>query len=223
MSGVGYFAQLGAAALFKCALVLPASGIWHADAEMASDLPLTPGPQVLMLAGTSYTCAIVRQVDFAGVRSVRLVGGLGGWRMVVPPKQYSSAAGVPLAVVLSDLAATVKESPPVVDPSLPPNLGTGYVRQGGLASLALQQLLGGSWYVSSAGIVQTAPVLPVPILSPFQAIRVQGAPGIYEIATDFPADWTPGKLFVGPTVTGTINRVMHTATGTKLRTEVMVP
>ena len=217
----GYFASLNGLPLFKVCLVLPFSGIFHADVQMAVDVPLTPGPQLLMLAGASYTCSVIRATEEIGYRGVRLVGGTGGWRKAVPPKQYASPAGVPIAVVLADVAATVQEIPPVVDPSVPPTVGTAYVRQGGLASQVLQNLLGDAWWMDPTGTVQTAPRLPTPIVTPFNVTKVWGAPGIYEVATEYPSTWIPGMTFLSPTAFGTISRVTHTADGVKLRTEVM--
>jgi len=215
------FAQLGASDLYRLALTLPLTGIWHADVEMSVDVPLMPGPQALVFAGTTYACSVVRTTDFAGVRSVRLVGGTGGWRTVVPPKPYASPAGVPTQVVLADVAATVLEIPPVVAPTVPPTLGTAWTRPGDYASVTLNATLGESWWMDPTGTVQSAPRVPLPILTPFEATAVMGTAGIYEIATEFPADWTPGKLFVGVTVQSTINRVMHMAQGSRLRTEVV--
>ena len=216
----GFFASLNGLPVYKLALVLPAVGIWHADIEVAEQID-APGVQSLIFSGTPYTCAAIRTTDFAGTHNVRVVGGTGGWRKPVLPKQYASPAGIPTAVVLSDLAATVQELPPVVDPTVPPTIGTGFLRQGP-ASLVLWQLLGNAWYMDNTGTIQTAPRLGVPIATPFQTIEVHGAPGVYEIVTDFPASWLPGMTFVSPTASCTVSRVMHTATGSSLKTEVMV-
>jgi hypothetical protein len=216
-----YYADISGVPIFMAALTIPMAGNWHADVvcDVAIDIV---GPQVLTLAGSAWVCTPIRAIDFAGRREVRLVGGQAGWRKPVPSKQYSLPGGVPTAMVLSDAAIFVQEPPPVVAPSVSPTLGTGYVRQAGLASLVLQGVLGDSWYMSASGIVQTAPRLPTPIASPFNAIDVHGASGRYTIATEFPADWAPGAVFVGPTVSGTVNLVRHVLRQDSLRTEVMV-
>lgn len=220
---VAPFASLNGVLLSRLRLVLPYAGIWHADAWVTDDtLPLPAGPQVLSLAGTNYACSIIRVIDFAGSREVRLIGGAGGWRRPVPAKDYASPAGVPTNVVLSDAAATVGELPPVVDPSVPPTLGPSWERQAGAASLVLWSALSLGWWMDPAGVVQTAPRLPTPITSYFDAIAVQGAPGRVLVATDTPGDWTPGRTFLGATVSGTVNRVMHTVEPIRFRMEVMV-
>jgi hypothetical protein len=218
----GFWASLNGLPVHKLALVIPAVGLWHADVEVAEQIDAA-GPQVLIVSGTTYTCAAYRTTDFAGTHNVRLVGGTGGWRKFVPPKQYQSPAGVPTSVVLSDVAATVQEIPPVVDPSVSPTIGPMFMRQGGSASLVLWQLLGNAWYMDPTGTIQTAPRFGVPIATPFQTIEVHGCPGVYEVVTDNPESWVPGMTFVSPTVTTpvTVSRVMHTASGEAFKTEVM--
>ena len=133
------FAQLSGVPITRLRLVVPALGLWHVDADLATATDVS-GSQTLVLSGSNWTCAVVRAVDFAGVRSVRLVGGAGGWRKTVPALQYASPAGVPTATVLGDAASLGGEMPPVIDPSVPATLGTNYVRQAGPASLVLQDL-----------------------------------------------------------------------------------
>jgi len=221
---LGPFASLNGIIATHCMLVLPLTGIWHADVRL-STAPIAPfvGPgQVLVLNNTTYTCAVVRSIDLAGVRMVRLVGGTGRWRTSIPAQQYASPIGVSTSVVLTDAAVTAGELPPVVGPTVPPTLGNAFVRRAGLASLVLQQVLGDTWWMDPLGVVQTVPRIPTPIATAFAAEDVAGAPGVYRIATESPDDWQPGSLFVGPTVSGTINRVMHVATPERIRTEVMV-
>jgi hypothetical protein len=219
----GPFAALTGLPITKLHLVVPALGLWHADVLLAQAVDLT-GPQVLLLSGSTWNCTAVRAVDFSGARSVRLVGGAAGWRKSVPALQYASPAGVPTVTVLADAAGLVGELPPVLDPSVPQTLGSAYVRQRGAASLVLQDLQDRgvlSWWVSPLGIVQTAPRLPTPILSPFVAEQVHGAPGWYRVATEAPGDWQPGALFRSVTVSGTISRVEHRIERGQLWTEVL--
>jgi hypothetical protein len=216
-----YYADLTGVPIFTAALTIPAAGIWHADVVCDTAIEIA-GPQVLSLAGSAWVCTPIRDITFAGRREVRLVGGQAGWRKPVPFKQYQAPGGVPLAMVLGDAAAFVQETPPVVDPSLSPTVGLGYVRQAGLASLVLQGLLGDAWYMSATGVVQTVPRLPTPIATPFTVMDVHGASGTYIVATEFPADWAPGAVFVAPTAAGTVNRVRHVLRESDLRTEVLV-
>jgi hypothetical protein len=221
VSGPGFFCSLNGLPVVRGRIVFPAAGIWHADVEVAQPIAPPVGPQAIILNNVPYVCAAIRSVIFAGLLSVRLVGGTGGWRSTVPPMQYASPAGVPISVVLADAAAVAHEIPPVVDPTVSPILGPAYVRQVGPASLVLQQCLGNAWYMDQTGTVLTAPRIPTPIVTPFQAIAVDGAPGIYEIATDFPTDWTPGRLFASLIVQGLVSRTTYIISEGKFRVEVM--
>jgi hypothetical protein len=229
----GLFASLSGVPITRCRLSVPYSGIWHADVMLDRALPAPlVGPQVLVLSGSTWACAVVRTGDYAGVRSARLVGGAGGWRRLVPgaalPPPLISPVGVPVALVLS-IASTLAGELPVNlagytgSPLLgAPPLGGAFVYQAGPMSLVLQDVLGDAWYMDPTGVVQTAPRLPTLIVSPWAATAYDGASGIVEIATDFPGDWQPGATFVGPVVSGTISRVTTTLTSGSLRTEVML-
>ena len=198
-------------------IVWPFSGLWHASLMLATPT-LPSGPQVLLFDGVSWTCFAVRSLSFSGMRGVLVVGGFGGWGKPVPPKQYGQGA-VPTAAVLTDAAVACGEPPPVGAVGTVP----AFVRQGppATAGSVLQQLLGDGWWVNQAGTVQCTPRLPKPVLSPFQAIALDGAPGIYTIATETPGDWIPGATFIGPTVSGTASRVSHALLPGTIRTEVM--
>jgi hypothetical protein len=221
---VSDFASLSGVPITRLHLVVPALGMWHADVNVAEDVSMPPGMQVLQLSGSSWSCTSIRAIVFAGARSTRLIAGTAGWRKVVPAKQYASPIGVPTATVLGDVAGTVGEAPPVLDSSVPVSLGTGYVRQTGAASLVLNDLQDRGvlqWWVDSTGTVQTMPRPATPIVSPFVAEEVHGAPGWYRIATEFPGDWQPGSSFAGVTVSGTISRVEHRIEREQFWTEVL--
>ena len=216
------FADLSGIPIVRAKLDIPLTGIWMADVKLDRAVgPALTGPQVLTLAGSQWVCSPLRAIDFTGTREGRLVGGQGGWRTSVPALEYASPSGVPTALVLSDVAGTVREIPPVLSPTVPATLGQYWCRQAALASLVLWQILGSGWYMDPTGAVQTAPRFPTLIPSPFYATAVDGCVGRYEIATEFPADWVPGATFLGPTVSGTVSRVMHILEAGSLRTEVL--
>jgi hypothetical protein len=212
------FATLSGLDILSARVVFPFAGIWHASIVLAGVAP-SPGPQVLLIGTASYLCAPVRDITFAGQRGVLVVGGSGGWRTPVPPKQYGQGA-VPIQAILIDAAASCGELPPIG--------ATGsvaaYVRKGSpyTASTALQELLGNAWWMGPTGNVQAIPRLPTPIVSLFDAMAVNASSGVYQIATESPQDWVPGCTFLGPTVSGTVSRVTHFIEPGTLRTEVMV-
>lgn len=220
------FAALSGIPITKLHLVVPAQGIWHADVSLAESIDV-PGPQTLLLSGSTWIGSAIRAVDFAGVRQLRIVGGTGGWRKPVPALEYSSAVGVPTATVLADAAALVQELPPVIGPTVPFSVGIYWIRQAGAASLVLWDLVQAAvlaqWWLDPMGLVQTIARSTLPILSPFVAEQVQGAAGWYRIATESPGDWMPGRTFFGPTVSGTVNRVEHRIAKGRFWTEALVP
>jgi hypothetical protein len=221
----GLFASLTGLPVVRLALTIPFTGIWHADVSLDRAIDLS-GPQVLTLSDFVGACSVVRAVDFTGARSVRLVGGTGGWRSIVPPLQYQNPGGVLLSAILGDVAATVGEIPPVVGPTVSPVAGPAFVRQGGAASLVLQDLFGASWWMDQTGTIQATPRLPTAILAPVDVLQVRGSSGIYRVASvgDILAPWVPGALFASVTMTApaTVNRVCHVLEDGALRTEIMV-
>lgn len=221
----GLFASLNGIPIVKMAWVLPWAGIWHADVTLDRAIGPATGPQILTLSDLVGTCAVVRSVDFTGARSVRVVGGTGGWRTFVPPLQYQTPTGVPVAAICADAAASVLESPPVVGPTVAPLAGPSFVRQGGAASLVLQSLFADGWWMNLAGVVQVTPRVPTPIATPFDLLDVRGASGIWKIASqsDILSAWIPGSTFLGPTMTSpaTVNRVTHLLENGELRSEIV--
>ena len=221
-----FFASLSGLPIVAAVVVLPYSGIWHADIRLDRAIGPSAGPQILTLSDLVMPCAVVRSVDFTGARSLRVVGGTGGWRTVVPPLQYQSPTGVPVALVAGDAAALVLEAPPIVGPTVAPVGGPTFVRQGGVASLVLQSLFADGWWTNPlTGVVQVTPRLPTPIVAPFDLLEANGARGIYRIASqgDILTPWVPGATFLGPTMTspGIVNRVTHIVEGARVRTEVL--
>lgn len=213
-------ATLGSVAIYRGKLVLPYTGIYHAELVLDAATDLS-GPQTLTLAGVTWALAYVRAIDFAGERGVLLVGGAAGWRTVIPSKQYGQG-GVSAQMILQDAAVACGELAPVIDASVPP-VGQAWNRATGPASDVLRLFLGDGWWMDSSGRVQTALRATTAISSAFSALHVNGAAGVYEIATDSPGDWVPGRTFSGPTVSGTLSRVEHEVKGPSLVTRVMVP
>jgi hypothetical protein len=214
-------ADLSGIAIVHGRIVQPYSGLWHADLILATATDIS-GAQSLNFAGVAWICAYVRAIDFAGDRGVRVVGGFGGWRTTIPAKQYGSGQISTLAVV-ADAASACGEPTPVLAASVSPFVGSGWARQAGLASQVLYQILGPNWWVNpTTGVVNTGTRTATAVTSPFQALAVHSAPGVYEIGSDKPNDWTPGVTFSGPTVNATVSRVTHIITPDKLRVEVMV-
>lgn len=213
-------ADVAGVAVYDGRIVVPFTGLWHASLTLFDEVTLT-GPQTLTVQGVTWLGAVIRSIVFTGRTGVRLVAGKAGWRQTIPSKQYGALPPATVAV-LTDAAAACGEPTPVVDPSLPQYVGAAYVRAEAPASTVLDQVIGVGWWADRNGIVQTSARAGA-VVSPFQATKVSGAVGWYEIATDSPQDWTPGATFTGPTVQGTISRVEHHITSERVRTRVLVP
>lgn len=212
-------ADLSGVAITHGLITQPFSGLWHADLVLAQATDIS-GPQTLNFAGVPWSCAYIRAIDFSGERGVRVVAGAAGWRTVIPGKQYGAGL-VATSLVCADAAAACGELPPVIDASIPTTVGSAFLRANALAADVLQRLLGDSWWADRNGVVQTS-ARSGTVTSAFQAMSVKGAPGIYEISSNAPNDWQPGVSFSGPTISGTVSRVMHRIEPDRLRLEVMV-
>jgi hypothetical protein len=210
------YAALSGTQVIHGSITIPFSGIIVADVVLAEPKDVT-GMQTLQLADQSFQCTVIRAINFAGARGVRLLGGAAGWRTQLAPKQYGSwGVSVQMSVVLSDAAAEAKEKIVIAtDRTL-----QGFIRRQQAASFVLNELLGASWWMDPTGIVQTRPRDVTPIASDFIAESVIGASGIWKIATEAVADWQPGRTFNGPTSQGQVSRVEHKVTKGTLRTIV---
>ncbi len=212
------FASLNGTPVTRARVVLPFTGIWHADVWLDRVVDVS-GPQTLLVAGLSLTCAVVRAVDFTGQRMLRVVGGAGGWSQVPATPLFWAQAQ--LSTILGDVANAVGEQVNVqADRQVTPFC----VLDGATpASRALQDLAGDGWWVDAAGVAQVG-VRPAPaIASPFTLRDVDGPPGIYHVDTEAVGDWMPGATFSGPTGSGTISRTTLLLDSGRLTVEVMIP
>lgn len=217
------FASLNGTPVTRARIVIPYAGIWHADIwlDRVAD---TSGPQALLVNGLSMTGTVVRQIDFAGESSLRLVGGGGGWSKPATPQLYK---GANVSTILGDTATSVGEQ---VHVSADRQVSPFYVvssedAQGRPlpASQVLQELVGDTWWMDPSGVVQTSSRPTPTIASPFTVRAVDGPPGVYHVDTDTIGDWMPGATFAGPTASGSVSRVTHILDSGTLHTEIMIP
>lgn len=210
--------KLNGVPLNAARVVRPAFGLWHIDATLVGSNEPT-GSQVFTYSNMTLKCAIYRSILFAGVRRLRLIAGTGGLRNPLPSKFYGpQQGGIQLSLVLSDLQAESGEQVVATDRLL----GTSFTRAAGPASAVLRNLFGSGWWADNSGVMQTKDRDTSAITSPFIAMNVEGASGLYTIASEFPQDWLPGRSFSGPTVSGVISRVTHEISSAAARTWVMI-
>ena len=212
------FAQLnGQTPVIRARVSIPYTGIWHADVwlDRVADVA---GPQTLVVNNLTLTGTVLRQIDFTGASTLRIVGGGGGWSKSVAPAFWSQPN---ISTVLGDVAALVGERVNVVADS---QVDPFYVVLGDQpASNVLQELAGDGWWMDPMGTTQVGPRASSTIATPFTLRDVDGPPGVYHVDTDDVASWMPGAAFSAPTGGGIVSRVTHVLDGGKLRTEIMVP
>lgn len=201
-------------------IAIPYYGTWAADVALASQDTISSACTLVIgdmtLRGTAY-----RMASFSGSRTVRIVGGYGGWRKDVPSQSYQNPSGVFLSMVLGDAAKIVGEQ---LSLSSDVNLGQFYVREAAPAQRLLRQLAGPLWYVDTAGVTKVGARTTGTITSPFQVISWSGSQGKFTIATENYSDWMPGKTFTSTTVTSQQTVSMATFTlenDGKLRLDVL--
>jgi hypothetical protein len=200
---------------------LPLYGIWVADVVLPVG-PTVSGLVTLVVGSLTLVGTPARQTEYAGDRTVRLIGGRYGWQRDVVAKGYANTSGVRLADVLSDVAAEVGEAVTGYDADA--TVGEHYARLAGVASRVLRDLAGALWYVRPDGVTSLAPRPSTPIVSAFQVISRDGPTARTVVATETPEDWMPGRRFASVTTPDlqTISHVSLVADESgKLRAEVL--
>ena len=130
-------ATLNGRACSEARVTIPRYGVWSGWCTLtdAPPVPDTPGGLSLVVAGLTMRCTAVRQADRAGLRSVEIVGGYGGWDRTVRPQGFPADNLVGLAAYVSDLATQAGEHIQLDVPDR--KLGPLAVRLGGDASGAM--------------------------------------------------------------------------------------
>jgi len=177
-------------------LTVPYYGTWVADVTLALATAIPPAV-TLTIGDMVMVGHVLRMASFAGSRSARIVGGFGGWPKAVAARAYRSAGGVRASMVLGDAAIEVGEQVKLATDS---TLGTAYVREAGPASRVLRYLAGSLWWVDALGVTQVGARAAMAITSAFTVVAYNGGRGRFEVATEAPADWQPGRTFTSPTV-----------------------
>ncbi len=215
------YASLSGARVTSATLTLPGWGLWSADVELATDAPI-PSACALTIANLTLVGHVHRTAAFAGNRSARVVGGAGGWRRTVGARDYGfPGVGVPLSMVLGDLAAEVGER---LAPFADGVTGEHFVRETAPASRVLRQLVGIEWWVDAVGVTHIGARPTVPVRSDYLVERRAGAMGRFTVATEDVAAWQPGAVFANALVTDVQTVASATVAmgeGGRLRIEVM--
>lgn len=216
------FCSINKARVTHLNLVIPARGIWTADAKLDNVIEFTGSDVTLVLAGLTMVGSVIRSGNYSGVGSLRIVGGHGGWLRTIDQRFYQNPFGVKLAPVVTDAANAVGETIVVDDDT---TLGLFFTREKAPACRVLNQTCP-SWFVQPDGVTRVGTRATSVISSRFDVTsdNVEPNTGRIPIATDFPEDWVPGATFNAPTLGETlqISGVVHNLTPERLRSEVWV-
>lgn len=184
----------------------PFYGAWSADVTMAAadeivDTQKRPTTAVTLVIGDlTLRGTIVRQAVYGGARSIWIVAGAGGWRNVIAAKGYAQSSGIKLSTVLNDAARAAGESIVI---GTDRTIGTSYAREKAAAERVLALETAGAWWIDTSGVTQLAARTSTLVVAPFTVVKHLGGAGQFEIATDTPSQWQPGRTFTAPQTPGT--------------------
>jgi hypothetical protein len=191
MSESELFMALNGQRIVSGQVMVPYYGCWTGDVTLA--LPTSiPNNCTLQIGNLTLTGFAYRMSSFAGSRTVRLVGGYGGWRLPVPFQEYYNAGGVSLSTVLKDAANTVGEQ---INIPTDVNLGSYFIRENAPAQRLLRLLAGPEWFVDPNGVTQIGQRTIQNITSAFLINHWNGGQGSFEVSTEDYASWLPGRFF----------------------------
>lgn len=196
-------------------VVVPRYGIGHAEVVGASDWILTIGSQVPVVLGDLTLTMTVADGDAFGAESRwTLVAGYGGWSTTVGAKAYRSDSGILLSTTLQDLATTCGE---LVNVTADRVVGYAWTRMQGLASVALEELVGSEWYIDPGGVTQIGP-RPASSISPLDVVVERYEPSIRRATVSLNDD-SYTQLLPGATLSSPALNTPFTIASTTYRIE----
>ena len=191
------FAELNGQRIVSGSLIIPYYGCWAGDAVLATALTTTD-PLAITIGNLTMKGHDYRSAGFAGSKSVRYVGGYGGWRKAVPSQSYYNPNGVAASVIIGDVAHTVGEQYKLTSDY---TVGSYFIRENAEAQRTLNQLTNGVWWMGLDGVTNVGPrTVKTPITSAFTVNAWSGDKGRFEISTEDLASWMPGRTFVSANV-----------------------
>lgn len=185
---------------------IPGSGIWIVDVSTAEGKVFAAGDAAtLVLSDLTMRGTIVTGGEYVGQASYLIVGGFAGWSKVVKRRAYRTDSGVKLSQVAKDLAADAGEQL-VLDPGAERPLGYAWERLGGVASSALRDLVGSSWWVAPDGVTHVGPRPATTVSTATKIVLESYDPRIKRATLSTPDDkiasFLPGATFTAENMTG---------------------
>jgi thiol-disulfide isomerase/thioredoxin len=203
---MSYFAAVNGLQIVSGRLLIPDTGLWTADLQLAGAVPLS-GVATVVIGNLTLVGSVYRSSAYGGQVSARLVGGAGGWRTVIPAQGYGNAGGVKLSTILGDAASACGETISVNADSPVGNAFTRLALFDAVASDVLQYAVDGGyisgWYVDPTGTTQTGDWPAETISTPFTVTDQRPDEGVIVVATEDYASWMPGCQFAAPQLSGT--------------------
>lgn len=173
---------------------IPEFGRWFADVTIDEPVQLS-GRVELKIADVTLSCTVMSGGPYQGRGRFHLVGGAGGWGSTVPAKSYANDAGVKHATILGDAASEAGETIETISPSL--RAGPHYTRPKDAASLVLEQLAPGAWYIDATGVTRLGKRAPSAPRGAVTKTSVDLARGTMTIAADEIGWIVPGLVIDG--------------------------
>ena len=142
----------GSSSVVRARVQIPAWGRWWCDLDLEGDLSIAAGTSVnVLLGGIELVGATVSGGSAYGRSAYRIVAGTDGWSSEVAAESYQDDAGVPIKVLVQDVASLVGETVQ----SLPTTrVGQHYARRSGYAIETLNRVAPRAWYVGFDGITR---------------------------------------------------------------------
>lgn len=194
--------DLAGASISSAVIRVPRFGLWSARVACAGPLTLAVGARATLTVGDlSLVGTVVDGGTYAEQAVYSLVGGAGRWGSTVPAKAHRSDGGITVAEVAADLATDVGEIGVVLEAGAERPLGYAWERRAGVASDALQQLVGAAWWAAPDGTTHLGP-RPARAISPATLRNTRYDPAI-RLATASLDDDAVAQLLPGAQVTAT--------------------
>ena len=146
------FCNVDGHTVLEATIVVPNVGPWYATLSFQG-APDVSGRVTLTVGSLELRGVIDVRNDgvFGEQRRSRIVGGAGGWGTLLPALAYHNDAGVRSLTVAQDAARLAGEELGSFDPEASA-IGNDYVRQAGLASRVLEDVIGAvPWHVGFDG------------------------------------------------------------------------
>ena len=203
--------HIGALEVISLRLSMPLAGVWTAEASVDADaVPLGPASIAMAIEDSppvTFAGTVLESGAFEGRARAFLVGGAGGLRRELPPRQYQVSPPRLIASAILREAGELAGDLSALDGLLPLPRWVRSRSSGAAALSVLCRRLGVGWRVLRDGSVRVGPEAWHPYGGAPFLVELEGAHGRAVAAHDAP-DLEPGLSLGGRR----IGRVIHVVT-----------